>query len=280
MSGGGPISVASIEAALAIADHLREYPTTQNINEAVQYLTAGPAHVAGFDYRRGVELIGSLGIHTFARTPSYEDDFRRILREYIACTRPLWALTATKGRTWCERALDPDTYQCLAYGGLFDEPASHQAVSWWDDLARQHRSSVEATRVETGREGERLTLNYERRRLSDLGFPSVTPVWAALNDNTLGYDVQSWDVDGDELKPVMIESKAFSTAYPRFFITSGEWQAALDFNPSYRFHVWDLNKADLLELQVQDVAPHIPTNQGSGAWRQVEITLGSLPQPS
>jgi hypothetical protein len=117
-------------------------------------------------------------------------------------------------------------------------------------------------------------LETERQRLLDIGLTDLQPMWVALEDNTLGYDVESWDIDSaGKAERIFIEVKAYSTANARFFISRNEWLKALDFCDLYRVHVWALLTQTCRVLSASQLAEHVPDDRGAGQWQELSITL-------
>jgi hypothetical protein len=99
----------------------------------------------------------------------------------------------------------------------------------------------------------------------------------ALDDEGLGYDVLSYD-HGDDGRLInrMIEVKACSGLGLEVYLTRGEWRLAAEVGEAYRFHVWHLPSEQLSEFSVADIAPHVPKDQGLGAWQHVRIPLAQV----
>jgi len=92
-----------------------------------------------------------------------------------------------------------------------------------------------------------------------------------LEDNTLGYDIRSFDWSGDKIVTRLIEVK--SSKSDTIFITRNEWQNAAGAAPHYCFHVWKIPEARVLEYSVAAIMPHIPLDRGAGEWREVCVFL-------
>ena len=124
------------------------------------------------------------------------------------------------------------------------------------------------------REAEALTMEYERNRLKVLGIDKE-PQWMGLDDCFAGYDVLSYDPE--EFAPVnrMIGVKFATVPSLQFILTRDEWEQAQKFGAAYLFHVWNMQKAlpDLHELTLNQIRPHIPTDNGNGRWMTVDIPL-------
>jgi hypothetical protein len=59
-------------------------------------------------------------------------------------------------------------------------------------------------------------------------------------------------------------------------LTRGEWEAAIRYGAAYVFHLWKLPDKELIECKMADVASHIPIDQGSGLWANVEVVFDSI----
>lgn len=187
--------------------------------------------------------------------------------------RPLWLLACVRGRAAARSAMPPGVRQCLTFAQVFGNAPDDEAVRWWDRLVGDQREQRDLVLKERGREGERLTFFFETQRLRALGIRDK-PRWMALDDEGLGYDVLSYDLLSDgALVNRMIEVKACSGLGLEVYVTRGEWQLASEVGEAYRFHVWHLPSQRLSEFTVSDLAPHVPQDQGVGAWQQVRIPL-------
>src|SRR3546814_8775372 len=108
---------------------------------------------------------------------------------FIAERSPIWARLAPAGRNHVLQAIGVNGVQCLRSAGLLGSDA--RATEWWDALATVNRGERDARLLAQGREGERLSLAYENTRLKQEGI-SRAPVWVAIDDNTVGYDILSY----------------------------------------------------------------------------------------
>jgi hypothetical protein len=132
-------------------------------------------------------------------------------------------------------------------------------------------------KMSQAREAEVLTMDYERKRLKDLGIGKELQ-WIGLDDCFAGYDVLSYD--RGEFAPTnrMIEVKSTTASPLRFVVTRSEWEQAHKSGTAYIFHIWDLEKTPpvLYERTTAQVALHIPSDNGKGRWKTAEIPLGNL----
>ena len=132
--------------------------------------------------------------------------------------------------------------------------------------------SEDDRKLQQGRRTERLTIDYEIRRLSTLGISNAVQ-WVALDDNAAGYDVQSYDEGVVEPIAKLIEVKSSARIEREIFLTRNEWKTAIERAPHYFFHIWLFPEEQLIEMTPDELSVHIPQDQGSGEWQTAKITL-------
>lgn len=202
---------------------------------------------------------------------------RRFLDRLLVHDRPLWLVACVRGRSAARTAMPPGVRQCLSFAQVLGHVPDDEALRWWDALVGAQREVDDLVLKERGREGERMTLSFETERLRSLGI-AQKPQWMALDDEGLGYDVLSYDIDaGGELQNRMIEVKACSGRSLDIYVSRGEWQLAEQASNAYRFHVWHLPTQRLAQFSVADLAPHVPDDCGRGTWQSVRIPLPATP---
>lgn len=187
--------------------------------------------------------------------------------------RPWWLRLAPSGRERLKPVLTPNELQCLRRAGLYDSNPDAAVVSWWDRLAALTRGLVEVERMEQARSAERLSLERERARLLSLGL-AVEPEWVALEDNSLGYDIRSYDLQDGAIVSRLIEVK--STLADSFHISRNEWRNADSAATQYVFHIWKMPDEELCELPVTAVRPHVPHDLGNGRWQDTLVSLTGI----
>lgn len=234
---------------------------------AVRRLSADDAH---HDYLAAATLLTFIG-------DDYASDgivllFRDTISSVVRRDRPWWTRLAPLGRERLRAALNANEAQCFEAAGLFIEMPTTDVLAWWDSLAQAARAAENDGKLQQGREAEQLTLAFERERLARLGIER-DPKWIAIEDNTAGYDIHSFDPGVVEPVNKLIEVKSCSREVVQIFISRNEWETAVSSVPHYHFHVWLLPEKKLIELSVNDIAPHIPLDQGSGVWQSVGVTL-------
>jgi hypothetical protein len=94
----------------------------------------------------------------------------------------------------------------------------------------------------------------------------------SIEDNTVGYDILSFDPG--EVEPIakLVEVKSF-LGQRRFYVTRNEWNTAIKFGSSYVFHIWDMQTATVHEKTVQQVLSQIPSDGQGGRWSEAIIQL-------
>ncbi len=201
-------------------------------------------------------------------TPGGQVTTREIVFALIGAYRPRWIRLIPQGRRECLPNLPERVRQCFEEAGLADQPASPECIDWWSRASRLARSYGNDLSYDTGARGEQLTLEFESRRTGRI------PEYVALETTRAGFDVLSV-VDSANEDRLRVEVKASiqrkSEAY--FVITENEWAVA-ESQGNHCFHLWLLTEGArprLAVLQVTDVKPHIPINQGSGRWFNTRV---------
>lgn len=201
---------------------------------------------------------------------TYELRLRQAILDYIDATRPAWLQTAASGRSRTLQFLDNDVAQVFAEAGLSDGTEG-DVVNYWDFLAARARGQKNIRLTEIGRQGERLSMEYELRRTGK------HPRWVAVDCNLDGYDILSV-VDRDDHAQLSIEVKASIRGDAgSFHLTANEWSRAQN-TKNHLFHLWDLsaNSKRLAIVSAEGVCPHVPENQGHGTWEHAEIPFSAF----
>ena len=195
---------------------------------------------------------------------------RQALLDYVEIVAPPWLKLAIDGRKKVLTFAPNDIRQCLVEAELAVSYEAH-VVRFWDELASTARGLRGAELNEIGREGERLTLAYEKARTGR------DPKWRSVESNSDGYDVLSV-ADRDDGRPVQIEVKASRAgAGGSMHVTRNEWDAT-ELMPLHRFHLWDVSKPQprLAVLPRGALAAHAPADLGSGRWELFELPFAAF----
>lgn len=260
--------VAALEATYELVGHLARYSELTPA-EAIEQLKNGPSDLARLDYAGALQLIELCGGPMFAPSNRTPEGHRAIITQLVATETPGWRLAAARGKKWCRDAMDMKTDQAIAWAGLWG--TDDAALDWWLQLASFVRGLSETARIAVGRIGERLSFEYEQARLAALGAP-CEPIWRSLDDDTLGYDIESWTYSpGSTPIPFRIEVKAYSGSERRFYLSRGEWRTALRFRPQYAVDVWDITSKTLTRFEVDEVKKAIPADVPPSEWQKLSV---------
>jgi hypothetical protein len=197
--------------------------------------------------------------------------FFRSCIEAAISQNDIWARSITLGRNKFIQKLDRDEVSCFRCAKLLDDPPSMETVAWWDRLQARGREVSQSATMERARGAEKLSLDFESRRLTKLGIDKP-PVWMSIEDNTVGYDILSFDIGEAEPIAKLIEVKSFLGAR-RFYVTRNEWNTAIKFGARYVFHIWDMQTTTVVEKSVQQVTSQIPSDRQGGIWSEAIIQL-------
>ena len=264
--------ISVIDGALALCRHCQQNPDI-SLTDSIRQLRAGPAFLSEYDYDSAARLGDLAGWDSFCIDGGRQAQMRETLKRLAERLKPFWASVCPLGRSRVLQVASLDQAQCLDVAGLLGTPPSDVVVAWWDSLGAYFRAREDQRNIEIGREGERRTMEHETQRLENAGI-SRAPVWIALEDNRVGFDVRSFDMrPGSGIRDLNIEVKAASYSPMHFILSRHEWETAAKNPDIHLFHVWNLETGELLKLDVPEMMTHIPKDVGSGRWREVLVTI-------
>lgn len=191
---------------------------------------------------------------------------QKLLLDYVDAESPAWVQLAHMGRRDVLAQAPKEICQIFVDAGLAYGNTA-EIVAFWDLLAARARGVRTAVLVDIGREGERLTLEYEKKRTGH------DPKWIALDSNADGYDVLSL-VSAEDKRRLTIEVKTstqpITTGF--FHISLNEWQLAQE-SRFHVFHLWDISgpHPKVATLTTAHMQLHVPKNTGEGTWESVKI---------
>lgn len=196
---------------------------------------------------------------------------RQALIHYVEIERPDWLQLSIDGRSRCMKFGPTGVVQTISEAYL-GEGYESDVVAFWDLLAAIARGQRSAALSAIGRRGERLTLDFEKRRTGR------EPVWRSIESNSDGYDVLSV-VSSANLARAQIEVKT-STLGLRgaVHLTRNEWDQT-ELMPHHTLHLWDLRDERSPKLAIVprvDVTAHVPPDMGSGRWKELEIGFAAF----
>lgn len=261
-------SMAAFLAFLELHSFCADHPSLTDA-QAIASLNRLRSSASGLDFRGGLALRQTLD-PSIAWKPT-SDCIRLFVFEWIRLVQPPWLRLVPFGRDRVMGALDRNHAQCFREAKLFDEVPDDETIAWWDRVAALMRGLSDTEKMRRARHAERLSLEYEKRRLKELEILQE-PKWISLEDNSLGYDILSYDRNTEgRTVPRLVEVK--SRLSDVIFITRNEWNNASNSAQQTVIHVWDLREVRLREYHPQELAPNIPSDQGTGVWQNVRITL-------
>lgn len=272
---GRLFSMPAFEGLRILRIHFERRPAEQ-VCRLVQIVQNTEPNVASYDLDAAIvlhDLVPKDAPHTGVMF------YRVCLGAVLLKELPEWAKLMTLGRGRFIKRLNPEEYRdvrsLFRQARLLDEPPSDGDVEWWDDIQAHVRLQGDGEKMRRARAAEQLSIEYERERLTQLGL-LLEPRWMAIEDNTAGYDVLSYNSGPYGPLNKLIEVKSTIASPLRFFLTRNEWEQAIKFGKAYVFHVWDIRKqpAVLYEKTVEQIAPHVPQDNEKGQWKTAVIPVG------
>jgi hypothetical protein len=199
---------------------------------------------------------------------SFDIDAKRdMISDYIRQSSDSWKTLIPRGRKESSSYIPTDVLSCLQNAGLLKSPVSDDVVLWWDQQAQIVRHEQTLTNLGVGRLGEKLTIDYERKRTGK------EPIWKAIESNLAGYDVLSvLDKDCSERLSIEVKTSEKRIESAKAFITRYEWEVSKTAT-NHTFHFWlvgsDANSIAILSSDI--IKNHIPVDTGFGKWNDVEV---------
>jgi hypothetical protein len=202
---------------------------------------------------------------------SYKPMLRQALLDFIDIECPPWVQNATFGRSRVLSFASNEIAQIFVEAdlacGITDD-----VVTFWDALAARAHGQKCDRLTEIGRQGERLTIEYEETRTGR------KPKWVAIDNNIDGYDVLSV-VATDDTRYLSIEVKATTMEVAGcLHLTRHEWERSLE-TDTHVFHLWLIRPGSRPYLAIitpQEMQPHIPGDIGLGCWESVVIPFAAF----
>ena len=225
-----------------------------------------------------LDLEASCVLHTMVTSCGLDghEFYRQCIRGVVLARFPVWVKTIRLGRQVFAAKLEADDYSIFESAGLLINPPPTDVVEWWDTIGHEVKLEADLTKMAQARAAEKLSWEAEKARLLSLGI-TTDPEWVGLDDNTAGYDILSYEPGTPENTNKLIEVKSTTASPLRFYVTRNEWNQALKSRKAYFFHVWDMmhTPPKLYVRTVDQVEPHIPSDNEDGKWSNAEILVGS-----
>ena len=263
-------SFACFEGVRLLRKYRADFPDLPNL-DLMRVIHSAVADAHALDLEASIELSAFIASdcplegHSF-----YQGCIEAVMHQY----RPNWLSLMRRGRTRFIKQLPLDAQDIFEAAGLLATPPTENIVGWWDAMSGHARLTSDHSKVKQGRAAEMLTLDHERRELQEKGI-HLEPEWPGLDDNFAGYDVGSYDRRYSRITNRMIEVKSTIASPMRFFVTRNEWRTAESARDAYIFHIWNM-RSDPPQLHtrtVDDILPHIPSDNGKGQWETAIVPL-------
>ncbi|MDC0501800.1 DUF3883 domain-containing protein [Euryarchaeota archaeon] len=201
---------------------------------------------------------------------------RELLWIYVETKRPPWAKHLHKGvKTLRLRITGSDEKQVFQDLGLFVEPdnTTPGIIQWWARAAIFSRSISNQELLETGNEGELLSLKFEKDRTG------INPIHAAYYSHSYGYDIKS-QKDRIDSTPLYIEVKSSTQKYEnaKFYLTRSEYETCKKKGRKYIFHLWDLSFEikKMIIINGDQVLKRAPIDQEGGIWTNYSVDFSQF----
>lgn len=263
-------TMSSFEGLRLIRRYMSDAPNL-SVTEITQAIAVSESDASALDIEAATDLHlivddCELDSHIFYRT---------CIRGVLLTKLPIWVKTMRLGRQVFVAKLEKDAQSIFESAGLLVNPPGPDVIEWWDTIGHEIKLENDLEKMAQARAAEKLSWDYEKERLMGLGI-ETDPVWVGLDDNRAGYDVLSYEIGEPENTNKLIEVKSTVASPLRFYVTRNEWTQAQKSRDSYFFHVWDMQKEPpiLYVRTVEQVEPHIPTDNEKGKWSNAEIPVG------
>jgi len=200
----------------------------------------------------------------------YQQKLRQALLDYIDVEMPPWLQNAPSGRSRMLAFTRVDILQVFAEAGLTDE-RSKEVVSFWDALSSRARGLKNDRLTEIGREGERLTIEYETARTGRI------PEWIAIESNEDGYDILSVvSKVNSELLSIEVKTSSMGLAGD-LFLTRNEWDHCKEVE-HHCFYLWAVKRAETLlaKINPRQMRDHLPKDGGKGEWLTTQVPFSTF----
>jgi hypothetical protein len=242
--------------------------------EVLQSRYGGSNYESALNISIGMGFIKLDGLYVIALYKSLDHD--AFYREYVSRASIKFSTPLNfdkykcvlEGRAYFIKELTPNEKQLFSYANLLDGE-NLDVVEWWDSFSSKFRNLDSEENLVVGREGEKLTLAYERFKLKPLG---LQPKWISIDDNNAGYDVLSFE-ESEEIK---IEVKSTETESGILHLTRNQYEKMKANPQAHRIHLWRTNSKQLAILTIEDIQPHAPIDNGKGYWHSFDLYFNTF----
>ena len=204
-----------------------------------------------------------------------------IFLQWIIHKRPNWMWQFRNGTKYledCEES-NKNIYQCIKECDVFEEHKSEKTVNFLYKIkfliySNDFKKDEVVEKIEIGLLGEKLSLDYERKKIGK------EPIHQSLISDASGYDIKSYS--GGLTKRIEVKLSR-NTSMPKAFITWNEWKVAkrsLRQNSLHEFHFWR-KKDDRWQLAILDAKElefiNFEDKDGHGHhWKMFELLMNAF----
>jgi hypothetical protein len=207
---------------------------------------------------------------------------RRLLLQLVLSLRRdlMWIAFASQQEL---RERDRNLAQTLEELGLLRRVLAQDAVAFWEELRHAGKHLDRAMLKKIGDDAENLSIEFERTRLRQNGFPNLSAQirWVSRESDLHGYDILSFIGEGTHASQrIHIEVKKLSirsdgTRYFHFSANENRQLCAL--GDSYFLHLWNFDSAASnapMVVEGREVASRVPRNNMlGGTWTSCTVDV-------
>jgi hypothetical protein len=262
--------MSAVNALDRLQTYTKAHPTLA-LERSASVLRAGPVSACAFDYDQAIAIIRQCPAIVSINEGPRLTRLRDILSTLILHIGPSWKWLVPLGRGYLAGHLSPDAKQVFDAAGLYGPSDDPSIRTWWDGLAQIIRGVTANSKMDLGRRGEELSVEYEMRVLAEADRADLYPEAVGFEDNTLGYDVRSFTVTSSSVQAKYIEVKTTESRPLRFYLSRSEWRAAERYGSNYFLHLWHLPNKQVVEISCGELSRHVPIDRGRGNWEKVIV---------
>lgn len=216
---------------------------------------------------------------------------RKIIFSLIIKLLPPWTAFINMPIPQILESIPGNWFEVLGQADVIHFPLSSEAVQWWEELRDALEKIEEDIRKSTGKIGEKLTIEYEKKRLHKDNCPHLIEgiKWMARISDKYGYDIQSYfgflhfyNNKQENILMIEVKSSTYDSDDFRFFLTRTEWETAKKNSKSYLFYLWrgvnsgkkEVKPEGPFVFSVDFIRKYIPINQHKdGRWEKCRIII-------
>ena len=260
----GKVTMSSF-AALAKVYEVQSAQNSLSFEESCRVAKDSSADSFAHDYE------GAQYLQQFDRSSTREiwseDWMRGILKALFLSELTIWEKAILKGRSHVLRQLTENEKQVFEAAGLCGENPDISVVSWWDELQEFRRAQVDQSDF---RDWEAKSLRHESERLEQMGCP-FQPKWRSIDDNTSGFDIESFESFENEWVSIAIEVKSRFSQDILFEMSRNECNQMIRMGERYRVHFWSKPDGNLRIIPSTPLINGLPNDSENAQWKSAEF---------